>query len=499
MSVTVTSGSALPTAVITANSPVCFGQTLTLESNDIGATSYEWTGPANFFQTGRQVSLTNFRAVNAGRYYLNIYSGTCLLQTTSIVVESNPVPDFEVISSSGASDFCNGQTASLSVSPAVAGYTYQWFNQNGAISGATNTSLSVTQTGSYYVRATATSGSCPPLDTNPLAINFVPLPVASFDLPATACANSEVTFTDQSTVTNTPSYFWEFGDGATSTQASPKHIYTTPGDYTVTLTVNYGDATCQDTETRNITITSGLTVVFANTNTVLCEGQSTVLSLTESFDTYLWSTNETTPTIEVDRNGTYTVRVTQGGGCEGISGIDITVNGVPNVTVTADPQVTIPGDPVQLNVTGLLDFSWTPADLLDDPTIANPVATVNETTLFTVSGTTSGGCAASGDILVSVSGDLIGNYLFPKNFFSPDKDDMINPVWIIDGIEEFPQCGVKIFDQTGNILFETDSYQNNWDGTTSAGQDVPDGAYYYIINCQGSGNVKSGTVTLLRN
>lgn len=499
VSVTVTAAGALGTAIISANSPVCYGQTLTLESLDIGATTYEWTGPDNYYQTGRQVTVPNFRAINAGRYYLNIYVGTCLLQTTSIVVESNPVPDFEVISDSGATDFCIGETAVLNVSPSESGYTYQWYNQNGLISGATGTSHSVTQTGNYYVRATSTSGSCPPTDTPTLSINFVNLPIAAFDAPATACSNSEVTFTNQSTVTSTPSYFWEFGDGSTSTEASPKHIYSAVGTYTVTLTVNYGDATCQDQQTASIDITSGLNVVFANTNTTICEGQVATLSLTENFDTYLWSTGETTPTIEVDRNGTYTVRVTSGGGCEGINGIDITVSGLPNLTVTATPQLTVPGDPVQLTASGLLDYSWTPAEFLDDPTSPTPIAIVQESTLFQVQGTTENGCVASGEVLVSVSGDLIGNFLFPRNFFSPDKNDNINPVWIIEGIEEFPQCGVQIYDQTGNLLFETASYQNSWDGTTSSGQDLPDGAYYYIINCEGAGAVKSGTVTLLRN
>lgn len=499
VTVNVTSASSLSPAVISANSPVCYGETLNLESNDIGATTYEWTGPGGFFQTGRQVNVTNFGAENAGRYYLNIYSGTCLIETTSILVESNPVPDFAVISASGTTDFCQGETAQLSVSPNDPGYTYQWYDQNGAITGATSSTLAVTQPGNYFVRATSTLGSCPPAETTPVSINFVPPPSAEFDMPASACANSEVAFTDQSVTSGTASYFWDFGDGNTSSEASPTHIYSATGTYSVTLTVNYGDATCQDQVVKSIEITTGLTVEFTDVNTVICEGESLTLSLTESFDSYLWSTGATTPSIEVSQSGTYTVRVTRNNGCEGINGIDVTVNGTPNLTVTADPPTTAPGDPVQLSATGLVDYTWTPTEFLDDATIANPVAVVQESTVFRVEGTTDTGCTASGEVLVSVSGDLIGNYLFPRNFFSPDKDDMINPVWIIEGIEEYPQCGVKIFDQTGNLVFETASYQNNWDGTTSSGQEVPDGAYYYIIECDGTGTVKSGTVTLLRN
>ncbi len=499
VTVTVASGTALPSAVISANSPVCYGQTLNLESNDVGATTYEWTGPDGFFQTGRQVSVANFGPENAGRYYLDVYSGTCIIETTSIVVESNPVPDFRIVSASGNTSFCQGQTAQLSISPAPSTYTYQWYDTNGAISGATGSIYNATVSGDYYVRATPTSGSCPPVDTTPMTLNFVSPPSASFDAPATACAGSEVTFTDTSTSSGSPSYFWDFGDGTTSTAASPMHIYSAEGTFTVTLTVNYGDATCQDQVSSNIEITSGLTVEFSNTNTVICEGESLTLALTSPFDTYEWSTGETTSTIEVSQSGTYTVRVTESGGCEGIAGIDITVNGTPDITVTASPASTAPGDPVQLTATGLVDYSWTPAEFLDDPSISNPVATVDETTTFRVEGTTDTGCTASGEVIVSINGDLIGNSLFPRNFFSPDNEDMINPVWVIEGIEAYPQCGVKIFDQTGNLMYEAASYQNNWDGTTSSGLELPDGAYYYIIECEGTGAVKSGSVTLLRN
>ena len=42
------------------------------------------------------------------------------------------------------------------------------------------------------------------------------------------------------------SYLWNFGDGATSTQANPSHVYTTAGSYTVTLIAS-GPNSCADT------------------------------------------------------------------------------------------------------------------------------------------------------------------------------------------------------------------------------------------------------------
>jgi PKD repeat protein len=54
--------------------------------------------------------------------------------------------------------------------------------------------------------------------------------------------NGTVTFTDLST--NATSWFWDFGDGNTSTQQNPTHTYNPVGNYTATLTVN-GQTDCE--------------------------------------------------------------------------------------------------------------------------------------------------------------------------------------------------------------------------------------------------------------
>lgn len=105
--------------------------------------------------------------------------------------------------------------------------------------------------GPKEIRAIATvsasAGSCYSSEIELIfPFNVDPLPKADFMMAATGCAKNAIAFTDNSdslvpgkVITK---WLWDFGDpssGAqnTSDQPSPTHIYTTPGTYTVTLSV----------------------------------------------------------------------------------------------------------------------------------------------------------------------------------------------------------------------------------------------------------------------
>ncbi len=64
---------------------------------------------------------------------------------------------------------------------------------------------------------------------------------AQFTTPPSGCAPYTAEFNNTSLAGQT--FLWNFGDGTTSTDQYPKHLYETPGKYTVTLTA-YDDATC---------------------------------------------------------------------------------------------------------------------------------------------------------------------------------------------------------------------------------------------------------------
>lgn len=85
-------------------------------------------------------------------------------------------------------------------------------------------------------------------------------PTAGFTASSTVLTGvpANVTFTDTATIdarVTAARYTWDFGDGGTSTAASPLYSYTTPGNYTVSQTVCIGSL-C-DTTTQEITVAGG--------------------------------------------------------------------------------------------------------------------------------------------------------------------------------------------------------------------------------------------------
>ncbi|MGV8113343.1 MAG: gliding motility-associated C-terminal domain-containing protein [Lentimicrobium sp.] len=114
------------------------------------------------------------------------------------------------------------------------------------------------------------------------------------------------------------SWLWNFGDPAsgaanTSSDADPRHIYSAPGEYEVSVTVVFPNGT-QHTSTRNVHIFS--LPVFSLGDTIrICEGGSAVLTPGPGYASYLWSNGSSSPQITVNTPGEYWVEVRNQGDC----------------------------------------------------------------------------------------------------------------------------------------------------------------------------------------
>ena len=104
-----------------------------------------------------------------------------------------------------------------------------------------------------------------------------------------------------------------------------------------------------------------------------------------------------------------------------------------------------------------------------------------------------GGCAqAEVTICIRCDGLAIFTAVTPNG-------DGKNDVFWVDGITEFPNNHLQIFNRWGTIVYETRGYQNEWAGTY-LGDPLPGGAYYYILDVEDGGEERSynGYVEVIR-
>lgn len=139
------------------------------------------------------------------------------------------------------------------------------------------------------------------------------------------CLNEPLTF---SLNTNLSTYTanWDFGDGNTViNNNTPIHTFSTFGTYLVKVTLKYKD---QYENEQNITFDKTITIhpkpsVNLGPDKILCEGTSVTLDAGNPGASYLWSTGETTQTINVIKSGSYSVTVTDYNNCSVSSSVII--------------------------------------------------------------------------------------------------------------------------------------------------------------------------------
>ncbi|WP_222164840.1 LamG-like jellyroll fold domain-containing protein [Edaphocola aurantiacus] len=208
---------------------ICAGHTAVLDAGNAGAT-FLWN-------TGATSQILNVTA--GGLYKVTVTNSlTCTGKDSIYVLYYAPV----VVNLGADTIIC--QDASISLDAANTGCTYQWNT------GATAQTIQVDQPGNYTVMVTDQHacfgyGAITVTEYGTLAltgINYVKV----FELTP-----GRVDFEPNSPAA-VQHYLWNFGDGNTSTEMNPSHIYTASGNYTVTLRVRNACDTIE--KVRNISI-----------------------------------------------------------------------------------------------------------------------------------------------------------------------------------------------------------------------------------------------------
>jgi gliding motility-associated-like protein len=471
-SVTVISGSCSSTAsvtltisnnlVATINGPtnICTGTSATLTAS--GGSTYSWS-------TTETTSSITVTPAGSTTYSVLVSAGTCT-NTASFTVNTGPNLSVNI---SGNTSVCSGSNTTLT---ATGGSTYSWSN------GATDAAIIVSPGINLTYTVIGGSGGCS--DTDSVSVTVMTTPTVAVTANTTVCGGDNVTLN----ASGGTGYAWSNSATSSSTIVNPTGTTT----YTVVTT----SGNCSDTGTVTVTIASSPIAGITGNNNI-CQGLMATLNASPSGATYVWSSGETTQSINPATAGTYSVIVSIGS-CKDTAVVTTTI--APNPSAVAFSNVTIAqGQSANLSATGGTTYLWD-----NSMTGANITVSPLATTIYCVTVYDANNCFDSACVTVRL--DICPTILYLPNAFSPNGDTENDELKIYYDI---PTCIEKfhlvLYNRWGEMVYETSDKAFKWDGSykgwffgeQTGGTEV----YMYYMDAEITGGTKisrRGNISLVR-
>lgn len=217
-----------------------------------------------------------------------------------------------------------------------------------------------------------------------------PSSTASFTSTAIVCIGSTISFTNTSI--NAISYSWNFGDGGTSTNINPSHIYNLTGTYTVQLIAQNPNG--NDTIEKYIEVYPLTPTITANGSTNLCQGKNLILNSNFSSGN-AWYRNGTflssTQSCTVSTAGNYVVQVTNLCGTHLSNTLTISI--IPSPTISVNSGSICSGKSFTIIPSGASTYTYSSGSSIVSPTTNSS---------YSVSGTGANGCVSNVNAISNV-------------------------------------------------------------------------------------------------
>lgn len=435
-----------PNITISPASPICANEqaTLSIASPDAALTYYWYDSPAKDNVIGQGPVFKTSPLMANQTFYAEASNGTCSSpQLASVQVTVNPLPDVPVLDDAEPVG-CKGSTTTLKVASPQNGITYKWYTGlTGGTSFSTGpeyTSPPLTNNITYYVEATNASG-CVSSSRASAAITVYPLPVATAQ-GASICPGNTATLT--------------------SNNPDPDQ------------TINW-----YDVPTGGIPVGTGSTFttpVLSNNNSYYAEAVNTVSGCVSA----------TRAEAKVQMLAPLPAPV-----------VHVTAAAAPDLTFTWVPVAGAIAYQVSIdNGTTFTDPSSGKAGT--SHTVTGLQVGQTATVLVRALGNTD--CETSPDSkpVMGIAAEPNLDKIFVANAFTPNGDGKNDIVYVHN--DNIKTLKFSVYDQWGNMLFQSLSPQKGWDGTYK-GKLQPVGVYVYYLEAvmnDGQPVTKKGTITLLR-
>lgn len=286
-------------------------------------------------------------------------------------------------------------------------------------------------------------------------------------------------------------YRWEGPGGfqaADSVLDFPSASLTDAGLYTLTLT---GRGGCVSTGAATVSVQADdLKVSLPPDDSILCEGTTRRLDVTNPGAAYLWNTGETGPVLTVDTAGFYQVTVTKGV-CSRSDSLGIREVSLPVADLGDDTTICY-GEPFRLQAA----FPEADSYLWQDGS-GQPFFDVLSAGTYSV--VVKNTCGSASSSVVIHTEECADRLLFPTAF-SPNGDgqnDLFRPRVLI----QVTGYRLRVMDRWGRTVFASGDPARGWDGL-AGGSRAPTGAYVwiagYVRSRDGQRMLQKGAVTLVR-
>ncbi len=353
-----------------------------VQASGTATLTYQWYKGASSISGANSSSylISPLATSDGANYYCKVSNlcGNVSSSTAQLTVNSK----VSISSQSASQTLCEGTSPALFVNTSgTAPITYQWYDDNGIIGGATSNSyniasLDTSDASSYYCIAT---NACASVNSNPIVLSVNQMPTIDNNPISTAvCENSSAVFNVSISGTSPITYQWYNSSGqiagATATSyIIPQSLSTDAGTYYVKATNSCGTAV---STSATLTVNTEVAITAQSTSATVCDGASPSFSVTTSGTapiTYQWykdntainsATNNTYNLTSVDTSDAATYYVIATNTCNATQSnlMLLTVNESPVINSQPSSATVCSGSATQLGVsatgTAPMTYQW---------------------------------------------------------------------------------------------------------------------------------------------
>lgn len=390
--------------------------------------------------------------------------------------------------------------------------SYLWDFGDGNLDSTTfNPTITYDQPGTYQVYLYVTDSICQITDMAEIAITVFDSLVLDAGPTQELCTPTPITLSGNSFGT-ADQFVW-------STSNTFTNPLNNPGDSVITVTPTGTTTYYFQGSNSFCSAYDSVEVVFVSSSidlagdTEICAGDQTTLTLTNNNPsinfTYQWSPasvivgTSTGASVVVNPSVSQYVYVvaSASNGCLVEDSIFVTVSSLGNTAVIGSANEYFVVSGITVNLTAQPDgytYTWTPSDAVSNPTIQNPTALIEASTLFQVS-VSDGICTKSDTVYVQqIELACEEPFIYIPNAFTPNGDGNNDVLFVRGPVIE--KMLFRVFNRWGELVFESTSRSVGWDGTFKGRPCDPDVYDYYLegICVGGEEALIKGNVTLMR-